>query len=210
MIITIQQIEAALNIRSFDGLDAQMQMAPRERHTMRASPDKPARPSAVLILLYPHPDTGLNIILTKRTDNLRGHSGQVSFPGGRRDPHDNSYEATALRETCEELGICQQTHINLLGRLTTMWIPPSNFEVVPVLATIKHQPVMQPNPAEVARVLHFPLQHLLDDSFKRSKPMRLRGWTMDVPYYDVDGCVVWGATAGMLSELEQRLWQVLP
>jgi 8-oxo-dGTP pyrophosphatase MutT (NUDIX family) len=163
----------------------------------------------VLVLIYPKVSAGLHLILTKRTDTLRGHSGQVSFPGGGMDEDDLALEDTALRETCEELGICEKSRIHILGHLTKMWIPPSNFDVHPFVATMSSKPEITPNPFEVAQVLHLSLADLLDDKIKRTTEMTLRGMTLDVPYYDVEGHVVWGATAGMLSEFEQRLKTVL-
>ena len=121
-----------------------MGMSPAGRERMFPNPDKPPRQSAVLVLIHPKAGQGLHIALTKRTTSLRGHSGQVSFPGGSRDEDDDSFEDTALRETCEEIGICTQSSINLIGRLTTMWIPPSNFEVVPVVATMLSEPENDP------------------------------------------------------------------
>lgn len=206
--MTIENVEAALILTEFDGQVAQMQMAPMGRGEMRPSPENPPRDSAVLILLYPDPEDGLRLVLTRRAERLRGHKGQISFPGGRRDPEDPSYEATALRETCEELGICSE-NIRLLGRLTPLWIPPSNYHVVPVVGYLPQLPPLLPNPAEVAEVLVLSLQDLLAGSNKRSMLMSFRGTDIDVPYYDVEGHVVWGATCMMLSELEQRLRLVL-
>ncbi len=202
--MTIQDVEAALILPNFDGQGAQMQMAPAGRNGMRPRPEKPPRDSAVLVLLHPDPEEGLRLILTRRAERLRGHKGQISFPGGRRDPEDPSYEATALRETCEELGICAQD-IHLLGRLTPLWIPPSNYHVVPVVGYLSQLPPLQPNPDEVAEVLQLSLAQLLAGTNKRSTPMSFRGMEIDVPYYDVEGHIVWGATCMMLSELEQRL-----
>lgn len=207
--LSFKHIEQALNLPDFDGYQAQMAMAPAVRERMFPDPDNPPRQSAVLVLIYPKPSEGLQIILTKRTERLRGHSGQVSFPGGSRDEDDDSFEHTALRETCEEIGICEQSQINLIGRLTTMWIPPSNFEVVPVVATMQYEPEMFPSPDEVDSVLHMPLDSLLDDNIKKTTEMTFRDMTFDVPYYDVDEHIVWGATAGMLRELELRLKIVL-
>lgn len=207
--LSFKQIEQALNLSHFDGFKAQLGMVPVGRDRMRPTPDNPPRQSAVLILIYPKIGAGLHLILTKRTAQLRGHSGQVSFPGGSQDDSDTSFEHTALRETCEEIGICTQSQINLIGRLTTMWIPPSNFNVVPVVATMQSEPEINANPPEVDRVLHMPLESLLDDATKKTTKMTLRDMEFDVPYYDVDGHIVWGATAGMLSELETRLKIVL-
>lgn len=205
-LITFSHIQAALALEdAIDSLDAQMRMSPPGRRDLHPSPDVPPRQSAVLILVYPRIGAGLHMILTRRADSLRGHSGQVSFPGGRVDPQDASYEEAALRETCEELGFCQRTRIRIVGRLTKFWIPPSNFDVVPVVASIQNEPNLTPNPAEVADVLHLSLSDLLDDRIKRTTKMTVQGYSLDVPYYDVDGHIVWGATAAMLSELEQRI-----
>jgi 8-oxo-dGTP pyrophosphatase MutT (NUDIX family) len=206
--MNIQDVESALVLPEFDGQMAQMQMAPMGRAQMRPRPENPPRHSAVLVLLYPDPEDGLHLVLTRRAEQLRGHKGQISFPGGRRDPEDPSYEATALRETCEELGICAQ-EIHLLGRLTSLWIPPSNYHVVPVVGYLPQLPPLIPNPDEVAEVLELSLEDLLSGANKHTTPMSFRGTEIDVPYYDVAGHIVWGATCMMLSELEQRLRLVL-
>jgi 8-oxo-dGTP pyrophosphatase MutT (NUDIX family) len=208
-IITIDTICDALALLDFDGFKAQLGMTPAGRERLRSTPDNPPRQSAVLVLIYPEANGELHLLLTKRTDSLRGHSGQVSFPGGSMDEEDLTYEDTALRETCEELGICEPSEIQILGRLSKMWIPPSNFDVIPVVATMNHKPELYPSPFEVAKVLHMPLASLVDDATKRTTVMDFRGMPVDVPYYDVDGYIVWGATAGMLCELEHRLKVVL-
>lgn len=203
--ITFDHLQQALNLPDFDGFSAQMGMSPAGRERMLPKADKPPRQSAVLVLVYPDDNRNLQILLTKRTSTLRGHSGQISFPGGSQDDTDTSYEHTALRETCEEVGICEQASIHIIGRLTKMWIPPSNFEVHPIVGTLSSTPSITPSPDEVAAVLHLSVDALLDDMTKKTTQMQFRGTTFDVPYYDVEGHVVWGATAGMLSELEQRL-----
>lgn len=207
--ITIDHVKQALALRNFDAFQAQMGMSPAGRERMLPSSDKPPRQSAVLVLIYPKYDTGLNILLTKRTATLRGHSGQVSFPGGSVDDTDTSLEHTALRETCEEVGICEQDRIQILGRLCQLWIPPSNFDVHPIVASMPSTPHMTLSPDEVASVLHLPLSDLVHDNTKKTTQMTFRNMQIDVPYYDVDAQVVWGATAGILSELELRLKQVI-
>jgi 8-oxo-dGTP pyrophosphatase MutT (NUDIX family) len=206
--ITFEHIRRAVSLQAFDGFDAQMKMAPSARRNLNPDPAKPPRQSAVLILIHPRP-SGLHLILTKRTDHLRGHSGQVSFPGGSQDPDDLSVERTALREACEEIGICGEVQPEIIGKLTKMWIPPSNFDVYPVVALLDREPRMTANPHEVDCILHLALDDLLSPAIKRTTLMDFRGTPVTVPYYDVEGHIVWGATAGMLSELEQRLQTVL-
>lgn len=207
--VTVEHIQQALDLPYFDGFKAQMGMSPEGRERMLPKKNKPPRQSAVLVLIYPKYDTGLNILLTKRTATLRGHSGQVSFPGGSVDDTDDSVEHTALRETCEEVGICDEADIRILGRLSKMWIPPSNFDVHPIVATMRSTPHLTPSPDEVADILHLPISALLSDSTKKKTQMSFQNMTFNVPYYDVQGQIVWGATAGILSELELRLKQVI-
>lgn len=207
--ITFEHIRQALALPAFDGRKAQQKMAHARRLGIQPDPANPPRQSAVLLLIHPLPDEQLAVILTRRTAHLRGHSGQVSFPGGSRDPDDLSHEVTALRETCEEIGICDGVQLEIVGRLTTIWIPPSNFDVHPVVALLHQAPLLRPNPDEVDSVLHLALDDLLSAHIKQTTVMEFRGTAVDVPYYDVDGHIVWGATAGMLSELEERLRCVL-
>lgn len=206
--ITFHDLQRALNLPNFDGRQAQMKMAPAGRNRMQPNPHKAPRQSAVLVLVYPEVGAGLHLFLTRRTEHLRGHSGQISFPGGRCDPDDPHLEYTALRETREELGISQD-HIRVVGRLTSLWIPPSNYDVHPIVGTMTHKPPVVPSPDEVAEVLPLPLPQLLNPARKKHTTMYIANTAIDVPYYDVQGHVVWGATGMMLSELEQRLRRAL-
>ncbi len=208
--INMEDVLAALALSEFDASSAQVNMAPTNDGNERPRlpeplPENqgiPPKEAGVLALMYPA-HSGLQIVLTRRADTLRGHSGQISFPGGRRDPEDSSFQATALRETCEELGICQD--IQILGQLSEFYIPPSHFNVYPFVGYLDHTPQFQPNPLEVAEVFGFGLHQLLDNSFKFHEVRRFNGYHYNVPYYLVNAHKVWGATAAMLSELEGRL-----
>ena len=116
-----------------------------------------------------------------------------------------------MRETCEEIGICGGD-IDVLGELPRFYIPASHYDVSPIVAAFKGKgsPDFVLNPAEVAKAFSFALADLLQPRFKSVEQRLIRGYDVRVPYYDVDGHKVWGATAIMLSELEGRLRQVLP
>lgn len=210
--ITLDHVKSALALTGFDAAAAQLRMAPHIRGSFPL-PTIPPKQAAVLALLYPHdpaqPEENLQLVLTRRTDTLRGHSGQVSFPGGRRDDEDDSFAATALRETCEELGLCDEPII-LLGHLSELYIIPTGFNVHPYVGYLPHIPIFTPNPHEVAVVFSVPLTDLLDETRKCEEDREFgNGIRARVPYYDLHGHVVWGATANMLSELEHRLRTVL-
>lgn len=210
--ITLEHVKSALALTDFDAAAAQLRMAPHIRGRFPL-PSAPPKQAAVLALLYPvdptNPEENLQLVLTRRTDTLRGHSGQVSFPGGRRDDDDASFAATALRETCEELGLCSE-RITLLGELSQLYIPPTGFNVHPFVGHLPQIPVFTPNPDEVAAVFSVPLTDLLDEARKCEEDREFgNGIRARVPYYDLHGHVVWGATANMLSELEHRLRTVL-
>jgi 8-oxo-dGTP pyrophosphatase MutT (NUDIX family) len=197
----INQLRSAL-ARPLPGLDAQLQMAPRPRvgWDPLKFPDD-ARAAAALLLLYPHNDT-VNITLTVRGSELRNHTGQVSFPGGRVDEGE-TVEQAALREAYEEVGVDPRT-IEVLGRLTPLHIPVSRYILHPIVAFTEIRPAFQRAEWEVARIIEAPVPVLRDGSaIKRERRTRqVNGQTIevDVPFYDIDGEKVWGATAMVLAE----------
>lgn len=205
--ITLDNVITAVNLPDFDPAPARQRMMPQADELLRQFPSKSAltRQAGVLVLIYPEAGGDLQVVLTRRTDSLRGHSGQVSFPGGKRDPEDESFTMTALREACEEIGICSDD-LTVIGALSTLYIPPSDYEVFPTVATLLMHPQFQPNPTEVAEIFTLRLDDLLDESHKREELWDFPGgYKICVPFYAVGDHKVWGATATMLSELELRL-----
>jgi 8-oxo-dGTP pyrophosphatase MutT (NUDIX family) len=201
-------VRQALALPGFNHVRAWLRMAPNPRPLYR-TPGRPgaARPAGVLLLLYPL-DGALTLVLTRRTEHVATHKGQISLPGGAQDAGDASPQQAALREVCEELDICLDD-IQMIGSLTPLYVLVSDFEIYPYVGFTARRPDFNPQPEEVAEVLELPLRSLLDDTLKRTERWNVRGLEMDVPFYRVAGHAVWGATAIILSELEGRLRAVL-
>lgn len=188
--------------RPLPGLDAQLRMAPSPR--LNWDPLKfpeGAKDGAALLLVYPHDDT-VHVPLTVRGSGLRNHTGQVSLPGGRVDPGE-SLAAAALREAQEEVGI-DPAAVEIIGALTPLHIPVSGYLLHPVVGVTTMRPAFQRAEWEVARIIEVPVPMLIDDAtVKREMRTRLvngRSIDVDVPYFDIDGEKVWGATAMVLAE----------
>lgn len=175
------------------------------RHYAPAPPD--AREAAVVALFYPG-ERGWHVPLTVRPATMADHAGQVSFPGGAIDPGEDS-RAAALRELEEELGVAS-AGIELLGRLSPIYVFASNFAVVPWVAACRTRPDWQPNPREVAELLEVPLAHLLDREQWGSHRRRIRGFEFAAPHIAFGGHQIWGATSMMLGELLAVVEEVSP
>ncbi|MFK8056032.1 MAG: CoA pyrophosphatase [Saprospiraceae bacterium] len=188
------------------GVEAQLQLAHPARSFTAPEGIEP-REAGVLVLVYPTA-TGEHFPLIVRTSHNPNdkHRGQISLPGGKREKSDASIEATALREAEEEVGV-DASRVTVLGRLSTLYIPVSNFNVYPTVGFIEEIPKWVPQVSEVARVIEAPLGRLNQTDVVQHTEMPLgdKVKLRNVPYFDIEGEVVWGATAMILSELRQLL-----
>lgn len=201
MLDLIEKVGKQIN-ESLPGEDAQFRMATAFRYHRSPAPPTAVK-AGVLALLYPK-NRSWYIVFIERTSRYAQdrHRGQISFPGGRFEETDPSLEYTALREAEEEIGI-DPAQVEVLGKLTNLYIPVSNFLVYPYVAYTETAPSFVPDPVEVAAILEVPFEHFRSEQNIRKMDMTVREniRLKDVPYFDIDGKVLWGATAMMMSEL---------
>lgn len=174
---------------------------------MPASIPADARPCAVLIPLYWHQDEWHTAFM-RRADDGYTHSGQVSFAGGGKEPADVDFIQTAQREAQEELGISPEG-AEILGQLTELYIPPSNSLVYPVVAHLPARPMFSIDPKEVAYVIEAPLRLLLSEDTRTHHPMQIRNVEVMMPAFNIEGNIIWGATAMMVAELVDVLQEIM-
>lgn len=184
------------------GLDAHRLFFPGEMSMISriADPPNDARKSAVIVPLIRTSSMWPTVLFTVRSEQLKHHNGQISFPGGRLDPHEAPLDA-ALREFHEEVGIAR-TAVNVLGELSPIYIPPSNSAVTPIVGVIDQASHWAINEAEVQEVIEVPLSHFLDPASRSTFRRDVFERPMNVPYWDIHPRIpLWGATAMILSEL---------
>ncbi|MCX7860351.1 MAG: CoA pyrophosphatase [Chloroflexus sp.] len=187
-------LEEVLVLRRLDG-------APLRPFT--PPPGVTPRQSAALLLLFPRNEQ-LHLPLTVRSSRVTTHRGEVSLPGGGIDPEDGGAIGAALREAQEEIGV-DPMRVEVLGALTTFYIPPSNNYLTPIVGV--YPASFEPNhdPEEVASVFTVPLATLFDPATVREEIWERNGTQMRVPFFALNGHKVWGATALLLSEFVARL-----
>ena len=179
--------------------DAHLRFAPSPRRDGWRPDDLPseARRAAALILLYPTAD-GIALPLTIRHSALPHHAGQVSLPGGRIDL-DEAAEHAALRETEEEIGVDRRA-VRVLGPLSTLWVAVSNHVVQPFVGVTDARPAFRLAAREVERLIEAPLSHVFSRDTIGSEQHVRDGAPVNVPFFDLGGRHVWGATAMILGE----------
>lgn len=183
------------------GTEATAQMSARLANgsRVRLNHDKPPKHGAVMILLYPDAGT-VRFPLIQRPEYPGVHSGQMALPGGKKEPNEDDI-TTALRETYEEIGVLPD-EVDVLGTLSSFYVFASNFQILPVVGQVHRPPIFVPQEEEVAEVVAADLRHLLDDSYLKETDITVGGgFELRAPYFDLEGKVVWGATAMMLNEL---------
>lgn len=172
---------------------------------LRPDPDS-LRPAAVLVPLIDHP-SGLTVLLTRRTDNLPEHPGQIAFPGGRVEPVDSGALDAALRETEEETGLPRH-YVRPVGYLP-QYLTITGYAVIPVVGFVRPGFTPRPDPTEVAEIFEVPLEFILDPANRRRETREFRG--TEVSYYVIPYSAggrdyrIWGATAAMLVDFAMRV-----
>ena len=192
---------SAVLLEDLPGEAAQFRMAPLARKRISEMPleDDSIRKAAVMIPLFRSAEQNC-LLLTVRSTYEGVHSGQVSFPGGKFDENESDPIHVALREMEEEVGI-KAEHVQIIGKLSPLFIPVSKMHVQPVIAWVS-EPNWTANSHEVAQILEVPIHQLFQPNGIKKKSMEFSpGIPVEVPYFDIQGHVVWGATAMIISEL---------
>lgn len=191
------------------GEEAHYIMAPYQRQSAKTVREekKECKKAATLMLIYPKKDQWY-FALMLRPDYDGVHGGQVSFPGGKIETGETPEQA-ALRECEEEIGV-DQNKINLLGKLTDVYIPPSNILVYPFVGYLDYEPIFYPDEKEVESVLEIPLNDIFRDDLVKQKKLEVGRYSnnpivLDVPYFEFCFETVWGATALMISEFKEMM-----
>lgn len=168
----------------------------------------PPRICAVMIAFYQYKDDFF-LPMMVRPSRSKVHPGQIAFPGGMQEAIDLDIIDTAIREMEEEVGVSVRRG-SVLGKLSPVYIPPSNSLVTPIVSYLENPPSYTPDPREVAEVIDVKISDLQNPLNKKNKPVTLpNGEPLEMPAYHIDNRVIWGGTARMISELNKLLEEMV-
>lgn len=198
---------AGLRLRRDPPMPGDVTGRPRGDHDLQPQPVAPpdesaAVPAAVLIPVVARPE-GLSVLLTQRSAALRSHSAQIAFPGGRVDAADGSPVVTALRETEEEIGL-ERKHVRVLGFLDA-YLTGTGYRITPVVGLVEPPFALTINAHEVDEAFEAPLDFLLDPANHQREGREWKGLYRTYYAMPFEGRYIWGATAGMIRNLYERL-----
>ncbi len=197
----IQNLKNRLT-QTLPGSSAQAEMSPTAQRVKAIAPEE-ARIACVLALFFPKQGKQHLVLIERANSNPNDrHRGQIGFPGGKLEDSDDSLLSGALREAEEEVGIIS-SDVEVIGALSELYIPVSNFKVYPFVGYLSYAPKFVAQESEVQNILEIPFELFLKESNRKKKDMTMsNNFTMqNVPYFDIQGQIVWGATSMMLSEL---------
>ncbi len=190
--------------KKLPGPEVQLRMAPGIRLQSRTKSS--TKKAAVLILLYPK-GRSLFTVFIRRTQYLGLHSGQISLPGGKMEQDDSDISTTALREAEEEIGITRND-VKIVGNLSQLFIPVSNMLVFPVIGYIPYRPDFTKHPGEVDELIETSIDEFLRPGIVQNKIEKILFRKAVVPFYNIDGNHIWGATAMIISEFTELLQRI--
>ena len=194
-------------VKELPGKSAQKIMLIKPRNPIKYSSNSEcANPAAVLILLFPVKQA-IRFFLTKRTNVVQHHKGQISLPGGAWEEGEQLWE-TALRETNEEIGV-RAERIQFMGALTPLFVPVTGFLVHPFVGWVDDKPETYPDPTEVESLFAVSVSALMDQNSCQREEQTIRDYVFDVPYFLLNKQKVWGATSMVLSEFKTVLKKVI-
>ncbi|HIA31613.1 MAG TPA: CoA pyrophosphatase [Candidatus Marinimicrobia bacterium] len=194
-------------VKELPGKPAQKIMLTKPRNPINYSSNSECpNPAAVLILLFPVKQD-IRFFLTKRTNVVQYHKGQISLPGGAWEEGEQLW-GTALRETNEEIGV-REDHIQFIGELTPLFVPVTGFLIHPFVGWVDEEPETSPDPTEVESLFSASVLSLTDQNSCQCEERTIRGHVFDVPYFQLNREKVWGATSMILSEFKTVLKEVI-
>jgi 8-oxo-dGTP pyrophosphatase MutT (NUDIX family) len=201
--ITIQDVEEALK-RDLPGERSHQKMLPESRSlVIPFEKSVKVKESSVLVFLILK-NNELHFCLTRRNPNMKHHPGQISFPGGSREEYESNINDTALRELEEETGV-DKTKIKIIGNLSKLYISVSNFLIYPVVGFLNHEPEFKTDPNEVTEMIIISLQSFFDENNLTSTNIETNIGRLNVPCYNINNWIIWGATAMIISEFTELL-----